>query len=214
MRWLSLFTGLLALGVAPAAWASPFTLTSQIVVDGTNNAGTGIFATIDPVNSLAGGGPLVTSGTVNAGFAGQDVFTFDITLSGLSADVNYIEVAVITSGFFGLDLQGAGYFSGDAGQAPTTVIFDFIEFEGDFDFSPPATGTLNAGETTVRLFVTYGPGSTMQIGDLVNIFFSPGSGAGDFMVQGTIIPEPSTLLLVGGGLAALGIRASRRRQAL
>ena len=92
----------------------------------------------------------------------------------------------------------------DVGKAPSAVLADsVINFQGLFSFAP----TLNATETTVRLFTTHFPQGDIANGQSVAFMISSGTG---FTVQG-VIPEPSTILLLGVGLAALALQ--RRRAA-
>jgi hypothetical protein len=93
-------------------------------------------------------------------------------------------------------------------QGPTSVTASgLVTLSGNFDFS---SNFVTGGETTTRLFVTFSPeGSALAIGATTSIAISSGT---DFTVQGTIVPEPSTALLVGLGLLGMTARRSSRRQ--
>ncbi|MEE9606410.1 MAG: PEP-CTERM sorting domain-containing protein [Myxococcota bacterium] len=199
--------GLLALGLftASEARALAFTLQSPLVIDGTNNAGSGVFGTINPVLTTAGALGL-TSGNTN--FALTDVLIVDVTLNAGSASVGGIEFG--DSGAIFGEPVGAGSFADVGDQAPSAVLhvpFDFIiGGVGQFTFLP---NQLDANETSVRLFVTYSPGLVLNAGDTANFMISSGA---NFTVQGIIVPEPGTFLLLGGGLAVLGARGVRTRR--
>jgi hypothetical protein len=200
----ALVAGLSTLMLAPAAWALPYTLLAPVPIDGSNNGGTGVVGVIRPVTDFTGA-ILLSDGIVNAGFLGQDVLAVDFVLDAGSAPVDAFSLTVGTSLFF-QNPVGAGAFDdvGSGDIAPTAVLADStIAFQGLFTFAVP----LQAGETSVRLFLTYDPEG--QIIGLETVSFMVSSGT-DFTVQG-IVPEPQTLLLVAGGLAVLAAHSRGRR---
>ncbi len=191
--------GFVSLG-AQRADAAAFTIASQIVI---NQAG--VSGTIDPVFDLSGTLGLTSGGT---DFVLNDAMIFDITLSAGSASIGGVDMAVTPGGFF--EPIGAGAFTDSGEQAPSAVVHIpldptfFTGGIGSFTFLP---GQIDAGETTVRMFVTYSLGS-IGSGDGANFDISSGAS---FTVNGTVtsVPEPSTILLLGGGL--VGLSAHRRR---
>jgi hypothetical protein len=213
---LGVATVVLAFLLAAGASALPYTLDASVLITGQD----GVWGSIDPVFDLTGttglsdvGGNLIPNegGVPLPPFTGYDVFVVDVTLrhvdDGGSAAVDAIGISVLSTLFF-LNPVGAGEFN-DAGQAPSSVFADDqAQLAGIFDFSGD---TLDPGETTNRLFVLYLPEGDMAIGQGVNFMVS--SGAGDFTVSGVLIPEPGTLVLLGTGLAALGVGARKRQRA-
>jgi hypothetical protein len=193
------------LGIAGQAGATTFwTLQASVPI-----AMGGVSGSIDPVGSFAGalgltdvGGNLVPD--EGGAVQGTDVFVVDITLSGGSASIDEVGITLGTALFFLNPVEAGAY--ADAGTAPGSVLADDqINFQGLFDFSGD---TIDAGETSVRLFVTYSPEGDVLGGETVNFMISSGT---DFTVQGLVIPEPATLALVATGLALVGVARSRRR---
>ncbi len=190
--------GFLAFG--STAKATPFTLVESVPF----NSG-GVTGSIDPITDFdistgaAFGNLALTSGTVNVDFVGQDVFLFQVTMAGGSLNLTQITSTVATTVNFATNPVGAGAFD-DAGlQRPSGVSHAAAPFfRGVFDFDT-APNLLSASETTVRLFVTYAPDGGLNFFDNVSFMIAPGL----FDVQGEIIPEPGTAILLGGGLLAL-----------
>ena len=154
-----------------------------------------------------------TFGTVS--FGTQDVFFFEIEIDASSAPMDEIGVSIESlSPFF--NPEGAGWLtsppsSGD--EVPLGValpgftglaIFDFDL--GNTPMPSGSAGNLSAGESSRIFFLTYGSGD-LQEGQ--NSTFMISSGSNDNF-SSPIVPEPSTVLLLSAGLAAMG--AARRRQ--
>jgi len=192
----------LALGIAaPASAVGIFNLDGPVVIDSSNDGGTGVRGQFLVVTDFDLSDVLVTDGTVN--FATQDVFLVALELFGNSAPVDSFSFTIGVTGFGNLmsNPKGAGALNDAGGITPISVTADnSVAFAAVFDFSP----VLNAGEQTVRLFATYQSqtgGNLLAIGQSVSFMVSSGL---DFTVPGgTIVPEPSTAALLGGGLLAL-----------
>ncbi len=201
-------TLLILASLLPAAQgrAAAFTLLDPILITGgeTGNVN-GVLGVISPAGVPSSlGDPIGLSGG-DISFLTNDVIVVLMTLSGGSAAVDGLGIGAASNPMIPNPV-GVGTFD-DAGlQAPGSVsVGPFTTLRGDFDFS---SDNLTAGETTVRLFVTYGPaGSALAIGNAVNFSISSGT---DFTVQGTLIPEPSTALLIGLGTILVTLRRNRK----
>ena len=183
------------IGFSSAASALAFTLDSNIAI---NDSGTGVIGELRAVTDGLG------STVPKSVRATQDIFVVDLVLSGGSASVDGLGIAVGVSPFAAP--IGGGYFNDGGGlvtPSSTLVNFGGFSFIVEFGFAP----TVDAGETTVRLFATYTTG--MAIGQTATFMVSSGT---NFSVASTIVPEPGTGLLVGSGLLLVGfIRHGRKR---
>ena len=186
------------------AAALPYTLESPIVLTGSETGNPGVLGSLLPVGlGSAMEDPLgITTGDTS--FTTNDVLVFRLELTSGSTAVDEIQVTTVSNPFMGNPV-GAGIFSDLGEQAPDQVSIPVFGLRADFGFSP---SLLEAGESSTRLFVTYAPqGSALAIGQTASFTISSGL---DFSVQGTIVPEPSTGLLVFLGLA--GGAALRRKR--
>lgn len=205
-----LLMALVSLGTAGSASANYFTIANPVSIDvSTPGNVNGVVGTLLPVglpSSLSD--PLdLTAGSVS--FASHDVIVFAISLSAGSASVDSLGAGAFANPMVP-NPMGAGSFANDPGTglvAPGSVaVGSYTTLRGDYDFSGD---NLDAEETSVNLFVTYSPlDSALSLGNTVNFTISSGT---NFTVQSTLVPEPNTFLLVGGGLSLLaaGRRAAR-----
>ncbi len=225
----------LGLGIPGQASATFFTINfiedSILQLDGSDDLSFTVCGTttINPTGSCPGGlltgtiraidifsgitasdiDPLGSVGTVD--FGTQDVFFFEVVLNDPSAPMDEIGLSIVSLDAFN-NPKGAGYLksppvsNGDRDPLGVTVPM----FTGlglfDYDVGNVNANNLEAGQTSRILFVTYGLGD-LQIGQPATFMISTGGGNDNFTVP--IIPEPSAVLLLGAGLAAMG--AARRR---
>ena len=194
-----------SLGLADEAAASPFTLSAPIAITGAESGNPGVVGTLQPVGSGALGQAIgLSNGDVS--FVTNDVLVFSLSLSAGSTAVDSVGVGANSSPFV-TNPVGAGSFadSGGGNRVPSSVTTSGALIAAIFDFIP---NTVNAGETTVDLFVTYNAaGSALATGTTANFMISSGT---DFTVQVVLaeVPEPASFLLLAG---ALGVLALRRR---
>jgi hypothetical protein len=114
-----------------------------------------------------------------------------------------------------------GRLSTGAGWGPNNADVDIASITGTagtriFNFADgPDGGTLGdlgPGETSDRFFVAYAAGDiTFDLKTNLNFMISPESGS-DFTTSVTLVPEPSTVLMFGLGLAGIAFAGRRRSQ--
>ena len=190
-----------------AVSALPYTLGASLAITGGEAGNPGVIGSIDPV---ALGSSLSDPFAVETGltsFASHDVFVARLTLASGSLNVDLVEVALASTPFFGNPV-GAGAFADTTGQSPSAVSLPMFGFRADFAFPG---GTLEAGESSTRLFVTFAPsGSALAVGRTASFTISAGT---NFTVQANIVPEPGTAFLLAFSLSGLALHRRRRNLA-
>ena len=214
MKRLLMLVAAVLLSFPAISFGVPFTIDAPIVIDGSNNAGSGVFGTILPVAGFAPGSVFTTAGTFGDSQS-QDILYVEIVLDSGSASLDQFGIG--GAGAFAL---GGGFLAGSGTQDPNDLDEPIISITSsavfNFDHLGGGSGNLDAGESSGIL------GASFALGDLPPIGIGPGliladmasfmlSAGANFSVQGLVvpIPEPGTALLVGLGIAGL---ASRRRR--
>lgn len=198
----------LTLGVGHSAKAAYFTIAGPVVIDASTPGNVnGVLGTLLPVGLPSSLSDPVDLSAGSVSFATHDVIVFALSLGVGSASVDYLGVGALATPILP-NPMGVGTFNNDPGTgliAPGSVaVGPFTTLRGDYDFSGD---NLEAGETTVNLFVTYSPlNSALALENTVNFTISSGT---NFTAQSTLVPEPGTFVLVTTGL---GILAARRRR--
>lgn len=200
-----LFIGILFAG-SSAVQALPYTLAGPVAITGAEAGNPGVVGTLLPVgvpSSLSG---VISVSGGDTSFITNDVIVFALSLSIGSSVVDEIGIGANATPIIPNPMGGGAFAEGGTELPDSVTVGSFTNLKAVFEY---VTNTLVAGETTTNLFVTYSPaGTALAVGSTVNISISSGT---NFTVQTTLVPEPGTFVLLGSGLAVLGMR--RRRNA-
>ena len=186
----------------PAAWSSP----SQVTIPaGSSNVEFGVTSLI--ISSSMSSGPTIALGSLSGFDTGDG--------TGVGSLPGYIPEVSIYGG--GLTIEGTNFFWSFDLSAPQPVSSDIfipltLSETSLFYLNGGGVNILN-GMSSSELFVyPYFPLDELSFGPEVTIGQGDGFTIGQGVAVGTVVPEPSTFLLLGAGLAGLGIVIRRRRK--
>lgn len=230
----------MSLGFATTAGAWSYTIETPITIDNTNNDGSGVLGTINmvtghfiiptPTGNAVGS---VLDNSVDKTL--QDFVWFSITLDAGSAAIDRIQAAIAPVDFFNPELFdftgannnpiGASYSTLSGGVAANGNGFaDAVAIDTGFgafsqynwDYGAVSANNLQAGETSADLLwvgeLLIQGGQGVIFNNVINFMIQTAGGGVAFDVAG-VVPEPSTGLLLGGGLCGISIMRRREQMA-
>lgn len=150
--------------------------------------GTGLFGTAFVTLKWGGGTTAEIAGTLLKNDTG-DLWTVDYDLSGIT---------LTSLGWFATSASGS--ITDTTGGGGTEILTGKADGSGSVFTFQDDGHRLGPGGSDL------GPG-----GGIVGRGWELGEGTNDWLVTSTVVPEPSTMLLIGSGLAGLGFMRRRRR---
>lgn len=135
-----------------------------------------------------------------------------VSLNGWNGGASYFQFTLDATGYQNLVLSWAGNRSG---SGPTNLVLRYSSDGGSTftDFTTiPSNNLVNYSTTQDLSSVTSLNNNSLDVFRLVGVDAAAGGTLkiDNFTIDGTAIPEPSTVMLVGAGL--LGLFAIRRRR--